>query len=319
MNIERRFGGVIRSLLALLRDKRSFAMTKVKPNFVHIELIVILALLFTGINGNCLAQVSQDNWESGNSKAVNASSEISSERSTIFWIEARPNGMPVENSDLLFSINGDSEDTKYKVRSLGKELITYRISAVSNVSSPEPHKGDIVTCLFSGRGFALKGNETHVLRMNVELIKDVDPIYLRDLMTSNKSIEDIKEGLNAKAKEGAASLRGNLRINESSYSLLNTRFVPSKDNDTVVDADVAKLYLKPAPGMIMRPDIGNKIAIAGHIKVTVASSKDGLIGKGDLVMSSDEYSGKYMVLLHMEKPMPCDSLPPGGDIAPPPN
>ncbi len=312
MNIKQEFGGVNQSLLVLSRIKRSVATIKIKSNVVHVGMIVLLALLFTSMNGIGLAQISQDNWESGNSKVVNTSAE----RSTIHWLEAQPEGIPIENSDQLFQISGGSENTKKLLKMPGDELIAYRPSTVSDTGAPEPPKGDIVTSLFSGRGFALKGNETHVLRMNVEIVRDVDPVYLRNLMTSNKSIEDIKEGLNA--KEGPASIRGSLRINESSYSLLNIKFVSSKDNDTILDADVAKLYLKPAPGMIMRPDTGNKTTIAGHIKVTVAPSKDGLIGNGELTMSSEEYSGKYTVLLHMEKPLPCNILPLRGNIAPPP-
>ena len=311
MNIKQKFGGVIQSLLVLSRIKRSADTIKVKSDIVNLGLIVLLALLFASMSGIGLAQISQDNWESGN-KVVN----LSSERSTIYWLEARPEGMPIENSDQLFQIGGGSKNKKNIIMIPGDELIAYRPSTVSDTGSSEPPKGDIVTCLFSGRGFALKGNETHVLRMDVELIRDVDPVYLRNLMTSNRSIEDIKEGLNA--NEGAASIRGGLRINESSYSLLNTKLIQSNNNNTIVDADLAKRYLKPAPGMIVRPDIGNKTASEGHIKVTVAPSKDGLIGKGELIMSSDEYSGKYTVLLHMEKPLPCNILPLKDNIAPPP-
>ena len=312
MNIKQEFGGVNQSLLVLSRVKMSVAAIKIKPNAVHIGLIILLALLFAGTNGVCLAQLPPDNWGPGNSQMVNASAE----RPTIYWLETQPDGMPIENSDQLFKISGGSENTKNIVHIPGDELIAYRPSTVSGTGMPEPPKGDIVTCLVSGRGFALKGSETHVLRMNVELIRDVDPVYLRDLMTSNKSIEDIKEGLNS--KEGSTSLRGSLRINESIYALLNTKLVQSKDNETTVDADVAKLYLKPAPGIIMKPDTSNKTTIAGHIKVTVAPSKDGLIGNGELIMSSDEYSGKYTVLLHMEEPLPCNILPVKGNIAPPP-
>lgn len=258
---------------------------------IHIALVALLALMLVSINGICLAQ-----------------------RSTIYWIEAQPNGMPIENSDQLFQISGGPKNIQNAIQIPGEELISYKPSTAVDTGAPKPSKGDIVTCLFSGRGFALKGNETHVLRMNVELIRDIDPVYLRELMTSNKSIEDIEEGLNA--NEGNASLRGNLRINESSYSLLNIKLVSYKDNATIVDADVAKLYLKPASGEIMRPDASAKPGIAGHIKVTVAPSEGGLVGKGELNMGSDEYRGKYTVLLHMEKPMPCDILPLEDSMAP---
>ncbi|MGA9098798.1 MAG: hypothetical protein WB392_07700 [Methanotrichaceae archaeon] len=311
MNTKQEFGGVNQSSLVLSRIKRSAATIKIKSNVIHIALVVLLALLLVSINGIGLAQMSRDNPEPGNDKVVNASAE----RSTIYWIEAQPNGMPIENSDQLFQISGGWKNIQNAIQIPGDELISYKPSTVTGTGAPEPPEGDIVICLFNGRGFALKGNETHVLRMNVELIRDIDPTYLRDLMTSNKSIEAIKEGLNA--KEGNASLRGSLRINESSYSLLNIKLVPYQDNATIVDADVAKLYLKPAPGEIMRPDASDRTAVAGHIKVTVAPSEGGLVGKGEITMGSDEYNGKYNVFLHMEKPMPCDILPPKGSSAPP--
>lgn len=297
MNTNKEHGGVIQPLSVLLRIKRRIAEIKIRPNALHIGPIILLVLLFISMNGA--------SSESGSSSVMNASVE----QSTIFWFKALPDGMPIDNSDHLLQISGGLENTKNAIHAPGMDkMIANRPPDMSDTGAPEPPKGDIVICLLSGRGFALKGNETHVLRMNVELIKDVDPAYLRDLMTSNKSIEDIEEGLNA--KEGATSLRGNLRINESSYSLLNIRFMPSKDNATALDADIALLYLKPAPGEIMRHNASDKTAIAGHIEVAIAPSEGGLVGKGELIMGSDEHSGKYVVLLHMEKPMPCDILPP---------
>lgn len=311
MNIKQEFGGAIQSLLVLLRVNGCIAI--IKSNVIHMGPIVLIALLFTCMEGISLAQMSQNSLELDNSRGINASSESS----TIYWLEALPECMPMENSDQLFHISGSLGNIKNAIHVSGDESSAHRQATVSDMDKPEPPKGDIVIGLFSGRGFALKDNETHVLRMIVELIKDVDPVYLMDLMTSNKSIEDIKEEL--RAKEGATSLRGSLRINESSYSLLNIKLMPSGDNAnaTAVDADVAMLYLKPAPGMIMKPDSSDKTAIAGHIKVIVAPSEGGLVGKGELIMSRDEYNGKYIVLLHMEKPIPYDSLPPRDSINPP--
>jgi hypothetical protein len=304
MNTKQKIGGVTRSILVLLRIKSMVAPTGLKSSVIHIGMI---ALLFACTFGVSLAQMSQNNLEFGNRAAFNAFEEMSA----IYGPEALPGGLLEENSlrtDGLENIEKDAHIPK-------GELIHYGVAASSDMSAPEPPKGNIIISLFNGRGFALKGDETHILRMNMELIRDIDPVYLRDLMTSNKSIEDIEEELNS--EEGITAFRGGLRINESGYSLLNIKFVPSNDNTTIVDADVAKPYLKPSHDKVMKPDTDDKIVIAGHIKVTIAPSVDGLIGKGELVMSSDEYSGKYTVLLHMEKPLPADILPAGGDLAPP--
>lgn len=309
---KKEFGGVIQTLSNLLRPKGNADSCRVRSNIIHAVMIILLALLFASMGGISLAQISQNNWEQGNSRAANASIE----RPNVYWLEALPEDMPAGDPGQLLQISRDQGDHKNEVHMLGNELIAYRSSSVSDTDSQKPPQGNIVIRLFSGKGFALKGNETHVLRMNVELIRDIDPVYLRDLMTSNKSIDDIREELNAKA--GPASLRGSLRINEISYSLLNTQLIPSKDNSTTIDADIAMLYLKPAPGGVMRPNASDKAPVEGHVKVAVAQTEGGLIGKGELIMDSGEFSGKYNVLLQIEKPLPSD-IPPfiGGGAAPP--
>jgi hypothetical protein len=304
MNTKQEIGGVTRSILVLMRIKSTVAATGIKSSIIRIGLTALLLACTFGVS---LAQMPQNDLEFGNRAAFDAFEEMSA----IYGPEALHGGLLEENTlwtDGLENIEMDTHTPK-------GELILYSVAASSEVSAPEPPKGNIVISLFNGRGFALKGDETHILRMNMELIRDIDPVYLRDLMTSNKSIEDIEEELNS--EDGTTAFRGGLRINESGYSLLNIKFVPSKDNATIIDADVAEPYLKPSHGNVMKQDTDDKIALAGHIKITVSPSVDGLIGKGDLVMRSEEYSGKYTVLLHTEKPLPTDILPAGGDLAPP--
>ncbi len=67
----------------------------------------------------------------------------------------------------------------------------------------------------------------------------------------------------------------------------------------------------------MRPNASDKGPVEGHVKVAVAQAEGGLIGKGELIIDSGEYSGKYNVLLQMEKPMPHDIPPFIGGAAPP--
>jgi hypothetical protein len=292
MNTKQKIGGASRSVSDLLRIW-SIAAARIKPRAIQAGLVLLLFACMLGVS---LAQVSQNNLEFGNRTAFE-------DMAAFFGSQAVPGGLLEENSPQTDGF----ENIEKKAHRPRDEFILNDAASSTDMSSPEPPKGDIVISLFNGKGFALKGNETHILRMNMELIKDVDPEYLRDLMTSNKSIEDIEEELNT--EEGKTALRGGLRINESGYSLLNIKFTQAKNNTTLIDADVAEPYLKPAHGKFMRPNTNEKIVFAGHIRVTVAPSADGLIGKGELVMSSDEYGGEYIVLLHMQKPLPADILP----------
>ncbi len=302
MGIKQESGGAIQSILDFFRISRNAYLPRIRSNALHIIIVALLGmLLLTCFEEACLAQTPQNGWKSGNSRGDN----VSVGRSAIYWLEALPKGMPVEDPGQLLQVNGGLDGHENPIHIPGDELIAYRSSAASDTDSQGPPQGIIVIRLFSGKGFALKDNETLVLRMNVELIRDVDPVNLRNLMTSNRSIDDIKEELNAMS--GAASLRGSLRINEISYALLNTHLMPSVDNATTIDADIATLYLKPAPGRIMRPNASDKIPITGHINVIVAPAEGGVIGKGGLTMNSSEYSGNYNVLLQMEKPLPHDT------------
>ncbi len=196
---------------------------------------------------------------------------------------------------------------------LKDKLVTYNIETMPGKSTSNSPEADIVGSILSGKGFALKDNETHVLRMHVELVKNIDPIYLRNLLGSNKSVEEIKEKLIA--KKGNVTLRGSMSLDGNIYPLVNIKFMPSGDNATIVDADVAEHHSKAASDKMaesppmMEPPHNDKTRIAGHIKVTVISSRGGLIGNGVLIMSSDVYSGKYTVLLTIAEPE--------HDIAPP--
>lgn len=217
-----------------------------------------------------------------------------------------PVGVPIENPDQLSQINWGLENAGMAIDMPEDKLAICRFATVSDDMVPNSPRGDIVMGLFSGKGFALNSNETHVLRMNVELIKDVDPAYLKELIASNKSIEEIKEGL--MAKEGVTTLRGSMSLDENSYFLANIKFVHSKDNVTIVDADIDRPYSKPDSGDIAasatRDNPAIKGYIAGHIKVNIVPSGDGMIGKGELTLNRVGYSGKYTVLLSMNKPQP---------------
>jgi hypothetical protein len=145
-----------------------------------------------------------------------------------------------------------------------------------------------VDVIHSGSGFALLGNESHKLRLNVEALMPLEPMYIRNLLASNKTLAEIRDEI--EANEGETTYRGSIRLDRDIYPLVNLRLGTPSDNITTVAADVA------SPGM--SPD--NETRILGMIDVTISPSEGGLIGKGELELNG---KGRYNVLLDMQPRM----------------
>jgi hypothetical protein len=152
-----------------------------------------------------------------------------------------------------------------------------------------PPMGVPVEVVVGGGGFALQNNETHLLRLSVVRLSPLDPGRIRDLLVSNKSVEEIREAI--KAEEGQALYRGSMKLDDIVYPMASIGVRPSGDNVTIVDADIAM------PGSAPK----NQTSIVGHLSVTVSASKGGRIGEGQLDMNSAEHKGSYQVLLDMER------------------
>lgn len=143
-----------------------------------------------------------------------------------------------------------------------------------------------VEVLLSARGFATKGNETHILELVVESMRYVDPALVRRLLSSNKSLEEIKDMI--RAEPGEVTQRGAIRLDKRLYLLFNIRFLPSGEN-TTLDADVATPGCGEAPG--------NETAVVGHMTVTINLSQGDRIGQGKLIVAGGQQPGSYEVLL----------------------
>jgi hypothetical protein len=152
-----------------------------------------------------------------------------------------------------------------------------------------PPMGVPVEMIVGGGGFALQNNETHLLRLSVVRLSPLDPGRIRDLLISNKSVEEIREAI--KAEEGQALYRGSMKLDDIVYPMANIDVRQSGDNITTVYADIAM------PGS----DPENQTSVVGHLSVTVSASKGGRIGEGQLDMNSTEHKGSYQVLLDMER------------------
>lgn len=156
---------------------------------------------------------------------------------------------------------------------------------------PVAPMGVPVELILGGRGFALRDNETHLFRLNVERFMPIEPGKIRDLLASNKSVEEIRETI--KAWDGAAQYRGIMWLDRVPYYLTNISVSPSGDNATITEANL----VIPDYGAENQSSIAS--SIAGHLAITVYPSVEGGIGEGKLIMNSPEHSGSYRVLLDM--------------------
>jgi hypothetical protein len=148
-----------------------------------------------------------------------------------------------------------------------------------------------VDVVHSGHGFALRGNESHILRLKVEAILPLEPGQIRGLLASNKTLEEIRDDI--RAKEGLETYRGSVILDRSIYPLIEIESDPAGDNTTTIEADLADLDLMSA---------ATGTAILGSISVTVSPSDGGMIGRGELDLIRGPQAGKYAVLLDMEPP-----------------
>lgn len=147
-----------------------------------------------------------------------------------------------------------------------------------------------VDVVYNGHGFALRGNESHVLRLKVENILPLEPGQIRGLLASNKSLEEIRNDI--QAKEGEETYRGSVILDHSIYPLVEIA-TTGKDNTTSMNAYLANLDL---------PSATNGTATLGSIYVTISPSDGGMIGRGELNLGSGPQAGNYSVLLDMEPP-----------------
>jgi len=148
-----------------------------------------------------------------------------------------------------------------------------------------------VEVLFSGHGFAILGNESHILRLKVEAIMPLEPDQIKGLLASNKSLEEIRDDI--RAKEGEKTNRGSMILDRSIYPLINIAVSASSNNSTALKADLADL------GPL---STANDTAILGSISMIISPSDGGMIGKGELLIEQGSLAARYSLLLDMEPP-----------------
>lgn len=139
----------------------------------------------------------------------------------------------------------------------------------------------------SWRGFALKGNESHSIRVSIESLRPVEAMNIRKLMASNMTLEEIRAEI--RKEEGKVIQRGVLRIGSDIFRLDSISMIP-KGNKTVLDADVSLPKFGPSQNNSTNTTIG-------HLNVTLSVEDVGVVSEGILSIKSGKYFGDYRVLL----------------------
>jgi hypothetical protein len=161
-------------------------------------------------------------------------------------------------------------------------------------SADAPPSGVPVRMLISKQGVALKGNKTYALRITVECLTPMEPRRVQKLLSSNKSLEEIRDAIGA--ERGGAICRGDMKLNERVYPLTNIRVASFADNVSILEADVSMPIQDPA--------LIDEVAVVGHIRMTIAPSESGNTGRGELWMNDSRYSGTHAILIDIVTP--CD-------------
>jgi hypothetical protein len=138
----------------------------------------------------------------------------------------------------------------------------------------------------SWRGFALKGNESHSIRVSIESLRPVEAMNIRKLMASNMTLEEIRAEI--RKEEGKVIHRGVLKVGSDIFRLDSISMAPN-GNKTGLDTDVSL----PRFGSSQN----NTTTTIGHLNVSLSDEDVGVVSQGILLIKSGKYLGDYRVLL----------------------
>lgn len=175
-----------------------------------------------------------------------------------------------------------------------------RLDGGGPMCQPEDGKfsGVPIDIVQSGHGFALLGNESHLLRLNVESLCPLEPVQVWDMLATNKSLDEIRSDI--QTKKCVTAYRGGLMLDREVFALINIVISPSIDNSTTLNADVSESRNHSAESE------GNDAATLGRLSLKISPSDGGIVGKGDLELDGSKKAGKYSVLLDMMPRGPRD-------------
>jgi hypothetical protein len=138
------------------------------------------------------------------------------------------------------------------------------------------------------RGFALKGNESYVLRLSIEGVRPVGPMNVRRLLASNMTLEDVRKEI--LAREGDVTYQGHLKLGDIIYQLDDIELTLMENNLTL-KAEISE----PHHGATL----GDAQKVVGNITVNTTSHEGAMKGQGELTIAAGLHIGSYQVFLDM--------------------
>ena len=144
--------------------------------------------------------------------------------------------------------------------------------------------------LFSGHGLAWKGNESYRLRLKVEAILPLPPGQIRDLLSSNKSLEEIRDDLISRGEETEKrAYRGSMILDRSIYPLVNVA-IDASERASRITADLMDISRPP----------GDNSSALGSISLNIYPSRGKMIGDGELNILEQGRQEIYSLSLDMD-------------------
>lgn len=149
---------------------------------------------------------------------------------------------------------------------------------------------EIVDVLHSGSGFAFVDNGSYPFWLSIVSGRAIEPESMRTMLTSNRSLDEIRAALGD--AEGVNRFDGAIKLDERIYPLANIRVQQTKDNSSVLDADVID------PGISR--DAGYDKTNIGRIALIIFGSGRGLSAEGELMVSRGPQAANYRIILDLQ-------------------
>jgi hypothetical protein len=138
------------------------------------------------------------------------------------------------------------------------------------------------------QGFALKNNESQILRISIEGVRPVRPMGVRKLLAMNMTLDEVKKEI--LAEEGNAIYRGHLRLEETTYWLVGIEVIHDEDSLSM-RSDIIEAQSRSASN--------NPIESIGSIKVITSMIQDSSKGDGMLILNRGSQIGSYKIFVDM--------------------
>jgi hypothetical protein len=130
--------------------------------------------------------------------------------------------------------------------------------------------------IFMGHGFALDGDNYHILDVTAQKTKDASPSFIRSLLGTLKSHEEIRNQISD--DQISTSTKGHLRFAGQEYALNITNY----DNKSLA-GDVLTLPQRGANRTSFTP------TTVGHISLSISSYEGDILSNGTLTMNNTDY------------------------------